>query len=41
VYATDHQASDDPEYLTGGSLGTTVKVHDGFVEGYSQWGGES
>jgi hypothetical protein len=41
VYATNHQANDDPEYLTGGSAGTTVKVHDGFVEGYSQWGGES
>jgi hypothetical protein len=41
VYATNHQSNDNPEYLTGGNAGTTVKVHDGFVNGYSQWGNES
>lgn len=41
VFSTNQSASNTPGYLTGGNNHTAIMVHGGFVEGYSQWGGES
>jgi hypothetical protein len=41
VYSTNLSPSNTPGYLTGGNNHTAVIVHGGFVEGYSQYGGES